>query len=565
MKRSLTPILRLLGPVLLCLAAPGGLDVEERVERSEAEVDKADRLPIGMNLRMVGPRNRECVFVDIMKGASMWRYVEESTQGRRGRWGPGGTRPGGRAGRDRSGTRERGEQGSFSQADRRRQRAEALEAQRVPTDDRGWPTPQAGRAISCVMLAEQDGRYPSGTYVCTWEGAGTIHFERAARIQERGDQRLLVEVDPSRGEIQMRVEGFNPEDPIRDIHLWMPGFEHAESPFHPLFLERLKPFSVLRFYPWMRPFSSSGRWENRPTPADARQSDDDGVALEYMVALCNELKADPWFCIPHTADDEYVREFAGLVKQTLHKDARIWVEYSNELWNSGFVQAQWVRAEAKRRGMRTAELTALEATRIFRGWREVFGEQADRIVRVAAGQLHNPGVARVLCRGLGEEVDAIAIGAYFGARPSRDESGGGGDIDRLMAAARENLDTVVMQRIADHKKLAEQLSSRLGRHISLVSYEGGQHLVARSSQAAPGKTALSPQMTDRLQDHPQMYDAYRALIENGKRQGLELFVAYDFVGRRTHADTFGHLRFLDEPISTAPKFRALVEDWIESD
>ena len=46
------------------------------------------------------------------------------------------------------------------------------------------------------------------------------------------------------------------------------------------------------------------------------ESDDDGVALEYMIALCNELEADPWFCIPHTATDEYVREFAKQVKAT---------------------------------------------------------------------------------------------------------------------------------------------------------------------------------------------------------------------------------------------------------
>jgi len=441
---------------------------------------------------------------------------------------------------------------------------QALQAGEVPTDSSGWPRPEPGRAITCAMMAEQEGRYPEGTYVCTWEGTGTISFERAARIQERGEHRILVEIDPSRGEIQMRIDGFDAEDPIRDIHLWMPGFEGAESPFHPLFVQRLQPFSVLRFYPWMRPFSSSGSWESRPKPGDARQSDDDGVAVEYMVALCNELKADPWFTIPHTADDEYVREFATLVRRTLHPGARVWVEYSNEIWNSSFVQAQWVRAEARRQGLRTAEFTAREASRVFRAFRSAFEDEPERVVRVAAGQLHNPGVARVLCRGLGDQVDAIAVGAYFGARPSRDEPGGGG-VDSLMAAARQNLDTVVMERIAEHKELALQLSKQLGRHIALVTYEGGQHLVARSPQGGRGGGSLSTVATDRVQDHPGMYEAYRSLIEEGRLRGLELFVAYDFVGRRTHADTFGHLRFLDEPISSSPKFRALVEDWIQSD
>ena len=540
----------------------------EFTERTDsATEEKKDRMPIGMNLRMVGPRSREWVFVDVMKSASMWRYADAG--GRRGGRARGGRRAGGRSEGQgsRQGLGQRGNEGggaAQSPAERRRQRMQAMQADKVPTDGNGWPRPENGRAITIAMMAEQEGRYPKGTYVCTWEGAGTISFERAARITERGDKRMLVEVDPSKGEIQMRIDGFDENDPIRDIHLWMPGFEDAESPFHPLFVQRLQPFSVLRFYPWMRPFSSSGSWENRPKPADARQSDDDGVAVEYMVALCNELEADPWFTIPHTADDEYVREFAKLVKAGLHPGARIWVEYSNEIWNSSFVQAQWVRAEAQRQGMKTAEFTAREASRIFRGFREVFADEPERVVRVAAGQLHNPGVARVLCRGLGDQVDAIAVGTYFGAKPSRDELGAGG-VESLIAAARKNLDTVVMQRIGEHKKLADQLSKQLGRHIALVTYEGGQHLVARSPHGGRGGVSFSPETTDRVQDHPGMYAAYRALIEEGHRQGLELFIAYDFVGRRTHADTFGHLRFLDEPISSSPKFKALVEDWIESD
>ena len=552
--------------LLLCICGgffPRGAASGELARRPHASVEEErERMPIGMNLRMVGPRSREWVFVDVMKSASMWRYADAG--GRRS--GRGGRRSGGQGSR-RGFRGEEGEGMSTTQlspAERRRQRMQAMQADEVPTDSSGWPLPEQGRAITCAMMAEQEGRYPKGTYVCTWKGAGTISFERAARVRERSEHRMLVEVDPSKGEIRMSIDGFEPDDPIRDIHLWMPGFEGTEFPFHPLFVQRLQPFSVLRFYPWMRPFSSSGSWENRPKPGDARQSDDDGVAVEYMVALCNELKADPWFTIPHTADDEYVREFAALVRKTLHPGARVWVEYSNEIWNSSFVQAQWVRAEARRQGMRTAEFTAREASRVFRGFRGAFKDEPGRVVRVAAGQLHNPGVARVLCRGLGDQVDAVAVGAYFGARPSRDEPGGGG-VESLMAAARENLDTVVMERIAEHKKLADQLSKQFGRHIALVTYEGGQHLVARSPHGGRGGASFSSATTDRVQDHPGMYEAYRTLIEEGRRRGLELFIAYDFVGRRTHADTFGHLRFLDEPISSSPKFRALVEDWVESD
>ena len=68
---------------------------------------------------------------------------------------------------------------------------------------------------------------------------------------------MEVEVTPGKGAIEILVSEVDPEDPVRDMHLWMPGFEDASSPFHPDFLERLEPFSVIRFYPWMRPFTSS--------------------------------------------------------------------------------------------------------------------------------------------------------------------------------------------------------------------------------------------------------------------------------------------------------------------
>ena len=51
----------------------------------------------------------------------------------------------------------------------------------------------------------------------------------------------------------------------------MPGFENAKSPFHPLFLERLAPFEVLRFMKWQRTENSHdahlGQAPNRTTPA----------------------------------------------------------------------------------------------------------------------------------------------------------------------------------------------------------------------------------------------------------------------------------------------------------
>ncbi len=49
-----------------------------------------------------------------------------------------------------------------------------------------------------------------------------------------------------------------------------------------------------------------------------------------------QVGAAPWFSIPHTADDDYQRQFAAQVKASLRPDLRVYVEWSNEVsWVTG--------------------------------------------------------------------------------------------------------------------------------------------------------------------------------------------------------------------------------------
>src|SRR5438105_777373 len=84
----------------------------------------------------------------------------------------------------------------------------------------------------------------------------------------------------------------DPDDPVRDVHVWMPGFEKADSPFHPLFVERLKPFEALRFMDWQATNNSPVRaWAERATADDARWSTPKGLPVEVLVDLANRLGA----------------------------------------------------------------------------------------------------------------------------------------------------------------------------------------------------------------------------------------------------------------------------------
>jgi hypothetical protein len=58
-----------------------------------------------------------------------------------------------------------------------------------------------------------------------------------------------------------------------------------------------------------------------------------GAALEYAIELANTAGKDMWINVPAMADDGYVLEMAKLLKNTLDQRRKVYIEYSNEVWN----------------------------------------------------------------------------------------------------------------------------------------------------------------------------------------------------------------------------------------
>ena len=96
-----------------------------------------------------------------------------------------------------------------------------------------------------------------------------------------------VDVQARDAGILLKIMKTNPSDPIRDLHLWMPDYNDAAivreswqpgskfSPFHPLFKERLAPFSTLRFVDWTATnWTTPHTWTERTTFNHVRQSGD---------------------------------------------------------------------------------------------------------------------------------------------------------------------------------------------------------------------------------------------------------------------------------------------------
>jgi hypothetical protein len=107
------------------------------------------------------------------------------------------------------------------------------------------------------------------------------------------------------------------------------------------------------------------------------QSTTKGVAWEYAIMLANKTGKDMWINIPVRASDDYVKQLAKLIKSQLNKDRCVYVEYSNEVWNTIFAQYHWNYNEAKKEVMAGGETGKMlsddykDDNTYFHGWKRV--------------------------------------------------------------------------------------------------------------------------------------------------------------------------------------------------
>ena len=124
---------------------------------------------------------------------------------------------------------------------------------------------------------------------------------------------------------------------------------NGTSRFHPLYLDDLSGYGVLRFMDWNATNNPTDRqassWSERTQLQERTWGWHQGVPYEIQIELSNQLQQDMWLTVPHAADDDYVRNLAQLVEQQLDPDLRVWVEYTNEAWNSIFPQYDFVQNE----------------------------------------------------------------------------------------------------------------------------------------------------------------------------------------------------------------------------
>jgi hypothetical protein len=431
-------------------------------------------------------------------------------------------------------------------------------------------------------------QYPLGDYVVLYDGEGELRFPSGSVVESRPGH-IVLRVEETGG-VEMDVVAVKAHDPLRNVRVLMPGgvcnddgfkacrtnpdcggatcvpfgANYASQIFHPIFLDSIKSYSALRFMDWMDTNNSmQSQYADRSKPDDVRWTPKDhkgGAPVEIMVELCNRVGTDGWFNMPHLADDDYVAQFAGYVRDHLRPGLRAYVEYSNEVWNGAFQQAEYARKIGRAAGLSKDDFEAQlryysrRSVQIFKIWERVFGG-TQRLVRVMGAQAGNDSTSRTVLEfeQASKSTDALAIAPYFYV-----DTGSPSQADRVrklsLDALMDELKTKSVPEAIEEIEKQSRIAKRFG--LKLVAYESGQHLVGSGPLIEDAKIN---ELFDAANRDPRMKDAYAAYLAGWKKAGGELLMHYLNCTKPSKWGRWGALEGLLQPRESAPKFVAIQE------
>ncbi len=492
---------------------------------TKEETEHVDANPrLGINLSGIHDWNSELPFVDLFRMARFWISQAEGK-----RWGEGPV---------------------------------------LELDERGWIKKLEKNCYATTLLTSVgSNNYPSGQYVVLYDGEGEIGFQDATkqRIVESKPGRIVVQVNSVDSDFKLHIRQVNPNNYIKNIRVIMPGFEskYQSNPWNPQFLSIWQGVACLRFMDFMATNNSNvSKWEDRPKVTDAIWSEN-GAPLELMVDLANRLNTDAWFCMPHLADDDYVRKFAEYVKRNLKSSHKAWVEYSNEVWNDIFEQKKYAGKQGTQlkfsRDSWEAGLKyyAYRSVQIFKIWEDVIADKA-RLCKVLSSQAANSNLGKQILKfqDAGKQADVLAIAPYITMIVTPDKDDDTNDktvanwnIKQLFSYIQNQSFSEALKWMKNNKELA------VSYNIKLVAYESGQHLLG--IYGAENNEKLTNLFVE-ANHHPAMGLLYSKYYKAWEAVGGDLNCAYNSMGEWSKWGSWGLLEAYTSTTESAPKYTASV-------
>jgi len=255
--------------------------------------------------------------------------------------------------------------------------------EKAPVGPDGWPTGDAG-AVVMTDVPVQPGDYSfscAGRCELSTPVTGST-IRNLAYDRSKNVTTATITIPPATDHFFIALK--NTQGGVKNIRLNRPGYPlSSKQVFTKEFLKAIEPFSTLRLMDLLRTnYTDAVHWSDRTQVDAPSQATNRGVAWEYAIMLANQTGKDLWINIPDQADDDYVRELATLMKLTLNKDRCIYIEYSNEVWNSIFPQYGHNIAAAEKE-VAAGNLALKDDDRDNNKWYWSWRRTAERLIQIS--------------------------------------------------------------------------------------------------------------------------------------------------------------------------------------
>ena len=461
----------------------------------------------------------------------------------------------------------------------------------ISYDKDGWPRNLNGGVAGTNLIHWLPaGTIPEGNYTVLYDGEGTLKYGDDATLVSKTPGREIINIRSGADKffkVTLSIIKSNPRNYLRNIRLLPSGGICANNPyqrvtneracagnylsfekhydqilFNPDYLRFMRNFRVIRFMNMSGITRNSiSSWNNMPRMSQATWAGKEGkrgAPLEVMVKLANKLNANPWFNIPHAADNNLVRQYALYVKKHLRPNLKPYIEYTNETWNGAFTQAHYTKTMGMQqhldpnRAQAGHKFYVKRTLEVMRLWEQVYGGP-QRITRVLAGFSASPKMTELLLKYMNayQHIDAFAIAPYFYVH-QRNLKGikSVPDVFRLLKDPKNpySLDNV-------YKMLEKQMKVVRKYKVKLIAYEGGQHLVAAGTHST--RDYPNPFLIGANRAHP-MEKMYIEFLQNwGRITGNQLFTVFSSPRTYQFYGSWGIKEHINQPDNKAPKYRAL--------
>ena len=472
-----------------------------------------------------------------------------------------------------------------------------LSSDDVIYDSNGWPTDLKGGVAGTKFLNRLPANtVPDGLYTVLYDGIGELQYGNDARLQSRQPGKDIIEITAGKDQIlnaSLIIKSLNTSNPLRNIKVLLPGgicegnpyqrvdsdaacgtqrylsfeYHHAKLQFNPDYLNFMKDFRVVRFMNMSGITRNSvEQWSDRNTLNQstwAGKEGSRGAPLEVMVSLANRLQADAWFSMPHRASDDYIRQFAHYVATHLDPSLKVYIEYSNEVWNNIFIHRKYAIEQGLKRQLDSDPQTAgikfyaARSVEIFKLWESAFGG-TQRLLRTLSGWSANERLTSQLLsyEQTHRYTDVFAIAPYFYALPEVLRKAK--DVDDVFEAMLDEGSNYGLSASIEQIQTQAALVNEFG--VELVAYEGGQHLVDWETRTVGQHP--NPLLYAANRD-PRMGEIYRRYLRAWKASGAKVFVHFSAPRIYSWYGSWGAKEHIAQPREQAPKYDALL-DYLES-